>query len=163
MNEDRLRKALEELAAPMAQAMGLTLWGVELTGGHGRGVVRVYLDSPGGETGVTVDQCAELSRDLSVALDVEDLIPGSYYLEVSSPGLDRPFFSPRQMLGHEGAEVQVSLRGPVDGRRKYQGRLTAVEPDGFMIEENGQPVRVAWSDVKKAALRYEFPAKGQKA
>ncbi len=160
MNEDRIRKSLEELIAPMAQALGLTLWGVELTGGHGRGVVRVYLDS---ETGVTVDQCAELSRDLSVALDVEDIVPGSYYLEVSSPGLDRPFFSPQQMRGHEGSEVQATLRGPVDGRRRFQGRLAAVEADGFVIEENGQSVRIAWSDVKKVALRYEFPAKGQKA
>ena len=161
MTEDRIRKAMEELAAPLAQTMGLTLWGVELSGGHGRGVVRVYLDS---ETGVTVDQCAEFSRDLSVALDVEDVVPGSYYLEVSSPGLDRPFFSTEQMRGHEGGEVQVTLRDAAQGRRRSLGRLESVEPDGFVVvEENGQPVRVAWSNVKKAALRYQFPAKGQKA
>lgn len=152
--------ALHELADPMAEALGLTVWGIEMLGGQKRSVLRIYLEAEGG---VTVDQCARFSRDLSVVLDVEDVVRGSYYLEVSSPGLDRPFFSTEQMRGHEGSQVQVALREPVDGRRKYSGVLVAVTGDGLSVDEDGTVVDVRWADVKRANLKYEFPAKGKKA
>lgn len=159
MMNDKTREELLGLAGPMAQALGLTVWGIEMLGGQGRHVVRIYLDA---EDGVTVDQCARFSRDLSVVLDVEDVVPGSYYLEVSSPGLDRPFFSPEQMRGYEGQAVQAALHTPLDGRRRFGGVLARVDEDGFSIEEDGGRVDIRWTDVKKANLRYEFPAKGKK-
>jgi len=152
--------SLQDLVGPMAETMGLELWGIELTGGHKQGVVRIYLDS---ENGVTVDQCAELSRDVSVALDVEDFVPGSYYLEVSSPGVNRPFFSPAQMSGYEGKTIQLMLKEPIDNRRKFIGKLVAIGDDDLSIEESGETFAIEWKDVKKANLRYDFPAKGKKA
>ena len=143
-----------ELAAPLAAARGLSLWGVELSPDEGRSVVRVYLE---GEDGVTVDQCARVSRDLSVVLDVEDVVPGHYTLEVSSPGLDRRFFSPEQMTPYVGQRVAVSLHEPLDGRKNFKGVLTRVQPPGFELEFDGNTMTLTWDQVKRVKLRFEFP------
>jgi len=155
---------LTEIVAPMAEAMGLVLWGIEATGGEGRPILRIYLD---GEDGVDVDQCARLSRDLSVVLDVEDIVPGSFNLEVSSPGLDRPFFSLDQMRGNEGKSIKVQLLEPFQGSKNFVGTLDAVGEDGFTFtsETSGDALDFAFSEVKKVNVRYQFPAKntGRKA
>lgn len=160
MTENKTLQELLDLAGPMAEAMGLTVWGIEFTGGHKRRIVRIYLDSP---DGVTVDQCATLSRDMSVVLDVEDIVRGSYNLEVSSPGVDRPFFEAAQLRGFEGREIQVVLLEAEGNRRKFSGKLTSVEGEKFTILEQGEDVSFDWTEVKKVNLRYEFPAKGKKA
>lgn len=151
---DTLMNTLEGLVAPLAEQHGLSLWGLELASGPGRSVLRVFVDTP---EGVTIDQCAQLSRDLSVLLDVEDPVPGRYSLEVSSPGLDRIFFRPGQMAAYLGQEVSLALREPEAGRRSLRGILLRVEGDTVVLDEGGAEQAVDFSHVKRAQLRYAHP------
>lgn len=110
------------LAAPLAASLGLSIWGVEIAYGP-RSIVRVYVDSEGG---VDIDECAKLSRLLGISLEVEDIFPGAYVLEVSSPGLERVFFTESQLAAHAGQVVDVTLKSPSDaflGRKKFRGVL----------------------------------------
>src|SRR5437762_5385474 len=111
---------LRERLESGAQALGFELVDVELMGGRQNQTLRIYIDSP---RGVTVDDCAEVSRQLSAILDVEDPFPGSYRLEVSSPGLDRPLVRPDEFRRFRGATVKVRLLDALDGRRNFTGRL----------------------------------------
>ena len=124
-----LMQIIAELARPLAGSLHLSLWGIELAFG-GRSIVRVYVEN---EQGVSIDQCAELSRLLGLALDVEDVIPGAYVLEVSSPGLERIFFTPEQLAGALGESLEITLAEPsleFSGRRKFRGVLIgAPAPD----------------------------------
>jgi ribosome maturation factor RimP len=129
MTQSPLAASVADLAAPLAASLGLELWGIELAFG-GRGVVRVFVE---GENGVSIEQCAELSRLLGVSLDVEDCIPGAYVLEVSSPGLERTFFTENQLARALGQRVEITLRSPRPawpGRRKFRGRLRGVPAAG---------------------------------
>lgn len=171
---------LRALAEPLAQSMGLVLWGIELASAPGRSVVRVYVDvapeadaaqadAPGAEPdaarplaetprGVDVEQCARLSRSLGVALDVEDFMPGAYALEVSSPGLDRPLFTPAQAAGYAGQTVEVRLHEPREGRKNFKGVLKGVQGDVLTVDVDGREETFAWEAVKKARLVYDFGA-----
>lgn len=109
-----------ELALPFVQAAGCTLWDVEYVREAGTWFLRVYIDCPGG---VNVDQCEAVSRPLSDALDVADPIEGSYVLEVSSAGADRPLKKPEHFQAFLGHEVEVRLYRPVEGRKEFHGVL----------------------------------------
>ncbi|GAB6036533.1 ribosome maturation factor RimP [Fundidesulfovibrio butyratiphilus] len=146
---DRLR----ELAEPFVQTLGLTLWGLEIAGGAGRPLVRLFLDSP---QGVDVEQCAQVSRQVGLALDVEDLIRGSYQLEVSSPGLERRFFAFSQLAPYVGRVLDVTLAAPVEGRKRFRGLLAELGADDFRLDCEGVSFRFAWADVSKARLVHEF-------
>ncbi|MBU1003275.1 MAG: ribosome maturation factor RimP [Proteobacteria bacterium] len=155
---------LTELVAPMAEAMGLSLWGIEFSGDDGHPVLRIYVDKEGG---VVVGQCVTLSRDISVILDAEDLVPGRFNLEVSSPGLDRPFFTLDQMRGYEGQHLKVRLNEPFEGSRNFIGTLKSVGDTQFSIilEDGGDELTFDFSEVNKIRIRYQFPVKnkGKKA
>ena len=182
MNQSPLAAAIADLAAPLAASLGLELWGVELAF-SGRGLVRVFVESG---NGVSVDQCAELSRLLGLSLDVEDLVPGAYVLEVSSPGLERTFFTEAQLARAVGQRVEITLHEPRPawpGRRKFRGQLQdapGVAPQGegalpeageetehysFLLKaedvarpgEEAPLVSFAFADVKKAAQIHFFP------
>lgn len=113
--------------------------------------------SPDNAPGVTVDHCARVSRHLGALFDAEDIIPGAYVLEVSSPGLERRFFAPMQMSGYLGREVEVRLNLPQDGRRRLKGALASVEGDRITIAEDKGEMTVRWELVKQAHLVHEFP------
>jgi ribosome maturation factor RimP len=124
-----LAQTITDLARPLAGSLNLSLWGIEAAFG-GRSVVRVYVES---EQGVSIDQCAELSRLLGLALDVEDAVPGAYVLEVSSPGLERIFFTPEQLSGALGQSLEITLAAPsseFSGRRKFRGILIGAPEAG---------------------------------
>ncbi|MGI9250509.1 MAG: ribosome maturation factor RimP [Pseudohongiellaceae bacterium] len=115
---------LAELVEPTVNAFGLDLWGVELMTQGGGALLRIYIDA---ETGVDIEDCERVSRQVSAMFDVEDPIAGEYTLEVSSPGLDRPLFNAEQFARYVGEEVSVRTRTPVDGRRKFRGKILKVE------------------------------------
>lgn len=121
---------LRQLLAPAVEALGYELWGLEYQV-HGRNkLLRVYIDS---ENGINVDDCAAASRQMSAVLDVEDPIAGEYVLEVSSPGMDRPLFTLDQYRHYVGESIQLRLRSAYEGRRKFSGRLVAVEDDEIVL------------------------------
>ena len=147
---ETLEETVTRLVSPLVRARGLTLWGVEVLPG-GRTKVRVFVDVPrpaadGSDAAAeaafaepgsaSIEQCEEISRELGLAMDVEDCVPEAWVLEVSSPGLDRRFFSLDQMAPYVGDMVEARLAAPVtpageDGsapRLRWRGRLTAVDP-----------------------------------
>ncbi|MGM0984831.1 MAG: ribosome maturation factor RimP [Pseudomonadota bacterium] len=127
--------ALHALIEPVVSAMGFELWGIDhlSQGKHSRLVI--YIDH---QDGVSVDDCADISRQVSAVLDVEDPVPGEYRLEVSSPGMDRPLFTLEQFERYAGHVVAVKLRLPFDGRRKFQGLLAGVESDEVLLQIDGE-------------------------
>lgn len=140
---------LRRLLEPGVKALGFELVDVELAGQGCRSALRVYIDSP---RGVTVDDCANVSRQLSAILDVEDPIPGSYALEVSSPGLDRPLVTPEDFRRFRGQDVKVRTIEARDGRRNFKGRLVETRDDGIAIEVDGQRFELAYDSIERARL-----------
>lgn len=147
---------LRALVQRGVEARGFDLVEVELGGGRDHPTLRVYIDCPGG---VTVDDCAEVSRQLSALLDVEDPLPGGYTLEVSSPGLDRPLVSPDDFRRFAGVEVKIRLRVPLAGRRNFTGRLLGIESGQVAVESETaagggvkEIVRFTLDDIERARL-----------
>ncbi|MDL2210946.1 ribosome maturation factor [Desulfovibrio sp. OttesenSCG-928-O18] len=162
MSETDIAKTITELAAPLAASLGLEIWGVDVAFGK-RGIVRVFVE---GENGVNIDACAELSRLLGLGLDVDDVIPGAYVLEVSSPGLERTFFTAAQLAAQTSKVVEVALHAPGSAypdRKKLLGTLTDAKDGEFTLvpldapEENPVPAVFAWDDIKKAKLVHFLP------
>ena len=114
---------LRELILPIAEAFQKTLWGIEVLPTRNSNIVRVYIDS---SSGVNVDDCANISRQISSLLDVESFLPESYVLEVSSPGLDRKLFEISHYSAYIGEKVKISLKAPFEQRRNYLGVLIRV-------------------------------------
>jgi ribosome maturation factor RimP len=115
---------LIDLIKPVVEALGFGFWGLEYLSQGKDSVLSVYIDS---ENGITVDDCATVSRQVSGIMDVEDPITGEYNLEVSSPGMDRPIFTVEQFNRYVGEFVDVKLRYAFEGRRKFKGKLVAIE------------------------------------
>jgi len=115
---------LIDLLKPVIEALGYGFWGLQYNSQGKDSVLSIYIDS---EKGITVDDCATVSRQVSGIMDVEDPITGEYNLEVSSPGMDRPIFTVEQFNRYVGEFVDVKLRYAFEGRRKFKGKLVAIE------------------------------------
>ena len=149
-----LKARIQELAERTAASMGLEIILVEIKGGGDRTIVRTYIDQPGG---VTLDDCERLSKRLSVVLDVEDWIPCSYTLEVSSPGLNRPLVKEADFARFAGRSVRVRTRLPVEGQRNFKGKILRVALGKVELEvAPGRKVDIAAADIEKANLVIEI-------
>ncbi|SPX42564.1 ribosome maturation factor RimP [Haemophilus influenzae] len=115
--------------------------------------VRLFIDKEGG---VTVDNCADVSRQVSAILDVEDPIADKYNLEVSSPGLDRPLFTLPQFERYIGQDIAVHLRIPVMERRKWQGKLERIEKDMITLIVDDQEQILVFGNIQKANVVAKF-------
>lgn len=144
---------LSDLIRPEVENLGFIFWGLSSPSSGKRRVIRIYID---GENGVNIDQCAEVSRQVGLMLEVEDAIPGAFVLEVSSPGLERPFFSPEQMRAYIGRRVDLQLHEPRGDRRKFKGELTGVEGDTVTMTVDDETMTFDWLSVRKANLVHEF-------
>lgn len=154
MRNEEIQRKVEQLAGPVAASAGLEIVDVQYRRESRGNVLRILLDQPGG---VTVEDCASFSRELSDLLDFEDPIPASYHLEVSSPGLDRPLARPRDFVRFAGSEITLRTCLPVGGQRNFQGVLRGMDGERIMLETNGRTLALEWSWVKKANL---VPAPG---
>ncbi len=159
---DALKTTVEAMAAPLAESLGLSIWGIEILGA-GRPVLRIYVE---GENGCDIDDCAELSRLLGLSLDVEDVMSGAYSLEVSSPGLERVFFSPDQLKQYINETVNLMLYDPVEnwpGRKRFQGKLINAEGDCIFVqpedsEADAPPLATNWKNIQRVRLVHDFNA-----
>ncbi len=152
MRQDPLH--IGEMLEPGIRSMGYELVGVEYqSGGRGGGLLRVYIDS---EDGISADDCQKVSYQVSGVLDVKDPIPGHYTLEVSSPGLDRPLFRPKDFERFAGQLVRVRMSHPIGGQRRFKGRLRGMAGDNVVIEQDGQQVSLPFEDMDQARLVPEF-------
>lgn len=147
---------LEQIAAiaqRVASSEGLFLVDVELKGGKSNPLLRVYIDKP---EGVSHADCQLVSEQLSALLDVEDLIPGSYTLEVSSPGLDRKLSKPRDFEHFVGRRARLVLKEPVDRQTVLEGRLAGYESGRVRLDCGEGGVReMDLANVQKARLVVE--------
>jgi len=147
------RADLRRLLEPGVSAMGFELVDVELAGSHHNPTLRVYIDSP---AGVTVDNCADVSRQLSALLDVEDPLPGHYTLEVSSPGLDRPLVKPDDFRRFVGETIKVKMHEPILGRKNFAGRLVEVATDHVVVEVDKEHYDLTFEGMERARLVPRF-------
>ena len=146
------KERLLELLEPPVRALGYELVDLEARIG-GNGLLRIYIDQ---DDGIDLDDCERVSRQLSAFLDVEEPLPGSYTLEVSSPGLDRPLRTAAHYERFAGHEAKIRLALPLDGRRNFRGRLRGVEGTEILIEVDGRDWRLPLADVATAHLVPEY-------
>lgn len=144
------RAELHRLLAPVVRGAGLDLEDVVVRRAGSRNLVRVVVDRDGG---LDLDAMADASRRVSAALDgAEDVLPGSYVLEVTSPGVDRPLTAPRHWRRAAGRIVRATRR---DGR-SLRGRVRDVDDDGARLSVDGGDVRLRYVDVVRAVVEVEF-------
>jgi len=148
-----LEQNLQEMLQGAVEDLGCELWGIECQRAGRFMTVRLFIDKEGG---VTVDDCADVSRQVSAILDVEDPISDKYNLEVSSPGLDRPLFTLPQFERYIGQDIAVHLRIPVMERRKWQGKLERIENDMVTLIVDGQKQVLVFGNIQKANVVAKF-------
>ena len=143
---------LDKLFEPVVESMGYELVGVEYHGGEHHGVLRIYIDA---DQGITVDDCAAVSRQVSALLDVEDPISNAYDLEVSSPGLDRPLFKAADFERFAGHKAKIKLAVALDGRKNFSGLLKGFDDENkeVIIEIDNEMFYLPLHDIAKANLK----------
>ena len=148
-----LEQNLQEMLQDAVEDLGCELWGIECQRAGRFMTVRLFIDKDGG---VTVDDCADVSRQVSAILDVEDPIADKYNLEVSSPGLDRPLFTLLQFERYIGQDIAVHLRIPVMERCKWQGKLERIEKDMITLIVDNQEQILVFGNIQKANVVAKF-------
>jgi ribosome maturation factor RimP len=144
-----VRERLISLIEPLLGRLGYELVELEYSAGRAHAVLRLFIDR---EAGVTLDDCTQVSREVSAVLDVEDPIPSAYTLEVSSPGFDRVLRTQAHFGRFVGSRVFVELKEPRAGRRRYTGKLLTVDEGGIALEVDREQVTMAFEEIGKARL-----------
>jgi len=149
------------MAARVAAGYGLEIFDVQFRREGSGMVLRVRLDRPGSaataEESVSVEDCAHVSRDLSAILDVEDVVPTAYVLEVSSPGLDRPLRGAADYARFAGRRAKLVMRQAVDGQSFFKGTLGGIDGGEVLIDaDDGRRHRVPIGVITRAHLEVEF-------
>ena len=145
-------KASDRLVAiiePAITALGYELVGIEYMSQGRHSLLRIYIDS---DAGINVDDCANVSHQVSAVLDVEDPIQGEYTLEVSSPGLDRPLFTAAHFQRYSGEQVDIRMHVYIDGRKKFKGLLKGIDNGQVLVEVDGNVYELPLEDIEKAKL-----------
>ena len=152
-NQKQVRQQLEQLAETLVASEGMELVDLEYRREGRRWMLRLFIDK---DDGVTLDDCSSISRELGDLLDVKDIIPQAYVLEVSSPGLNRRIRKKEDFARFAGQKVKLRLVAPIDGRRKIVGELEGVEDEAVVVAAPEGRCSVALKDIARANLIYEF-------
>ena len=152
---------VRNVATRVAHTYGLDIFDVQFRREAAGMVLRVLIDRPGpaatADESVSVEDCAHVSRDLSAMLDVEDIVPTAYTLEVSSPGLDRPLRQADDFRRFAGRRAKIVMREAVDGQTFLKGRLAGVDGQAVLIDgEDGRRHQVPIAVITRANLEVEF-------
>ena len=152
---------VRELAIRVATSYGLDIFDVELKREGGQQVLRVIVDRPGPaatpQDSVSIDDCARVAEDLGTLLDVEDVMPGEYTFEVSSPGLDRPLRTADDFRRFAGRWAKIVTSEPVQRQTAFTGRVKGIEGDDVLFESEGKkPMRLPLRLISRARLEVEF-------
>jgi ribosome maturation factor RimP len=150
-----LAEKIREVVTPPTEAAGYELVDVEWKREQGGWILRVFIDGPGG---IRHDDCERVSRELSAVLDVSNVIPHAYSLEVSSPGLNRPLRTLSHFRRHVGHVARVRLMTGVEGRRNFKGKIVGVvdTDDKIIVDVDGREWVLPLADLEKANLEWEF-------
>lgn len=144
---------LSEIISPVVTSLGFGFWGLEYISQGRHSTIRIYIDA---DEGITVDDCAKVSHQVSAVMDVEDPISGEYTLEVSSPGMDRLLFTLEQFGQYLNNIIEVRLRMPFEGRRKFKGQLTGIEGEDIVIYVDGEEYLLPVDSIDKAQVVPQF-------
>jgi len=150
---------LTEKLSPIIHAIGLECWGVEFSPSQGHSLIRIYIDVS--DRSITLDDCEAVSREISAMFDREAPVVGHYTLEVSSPGLDRPLYTPEHFERFIGQEVTLACTLPVSGRRRFQGGILGVEGTTIILEQDKSRVEIPHHFIQKARLVPVFSRSGK--
>ncbi len=156
---------LRALIEPVVDEHDCELVDVEVVRNRGAGLLRITVDNPNGDGRVAIERCVAISREIETLLDAADSVPGAYQLEVSSPGLDRVLGREKDFLAAIDQEVKLRTRRPIEGRKRYRGRLVSLESGVLKMKVEGlrkvsgvggDEVLIPIEEVEKANLIYEF-------
>jgi ribosome maturation factor RimP len=151
---------LETLIAPVVESFGCELWGIDFTPFKTSALLRVFIDKP---SGVTLDDCSDVSYQLSGVLDVEDPIQVPYRLEVSSPGVERPLLKPAHYQRHIGSRIKLRTKWPVEGQRNFSGTIEAVDPDKVMMKlDEDKTIELPFDAIGRGHLVIDFKVENPK-
>lgn len=144
-----MQEQLDNLINKTVTGLGYELWGYEYRPHSESALLRIFIES---ENGITVDDCGRVSNQIGAALDVEDLIPVAYILEVSSPGIDRVLFIPEQYARYIGQRVKVRTRFPVEQRRNFVGKLVEANDTQIGVEVDGSVFEIPYDLIDRGRL-----------
>ena len=146
--------AVTLLAEPLLTEYGMELVDVEFQFERGKWILRIFIDKRGG---ITIDDCASISRELGDLIEAENIIDLTYVIEVSSPGLNRPLKKEDDFIHSVGKTVQLRMSRPVKGRRNFSGYLADIKEGRItLIMDDNYRVELPLNEIDKARLKYEF-------
>jgi ribosome maturation factor RimP len=148
-NMASVQESITQMLDPVVASLGFELWGVEYIAQGRQSVLRIYIDK---EEGISVDDCAIVSRQAGSVLDVEDPIKSEYTLEVSSPGMDRPLFQLKHYQSSIGERIALRLRMAFEGRRKFTGLLKGIEDEQIILEVDNEEYVLPYESIDKANI-----------
>jgi ribosome maturation factor RimP len=149
-------EALRNLIEPVVEEHGCELVDVEVAQNRGKGLLRITVDSPSGDGRVPIERCASISREVETLLDAAETMPEAYQLEVSSPGLDRVLGREKDFTAAIDLEVKLRTRSPIQGRKRFRGRLLSVASGVLKMNVDGEEASIPLDEVEKAKSIYEF-------
>jgi len=150
-----LQEQIQQLLEPILGSLGLTLWDLDFKKEGPQWLLRIYIERESG--GVTLSDCETVSRDLGTVLDVEELIPHAYTLEVSSPGLDRSLTKPEHYRKCVGTQVKIKTYQLINGEKVFRGKLIGLEGNAVVLEtDKGEVLRITLEAIAKASCEVVF-------
>ena len=147
--ERKMQEQLDQLIKSVVEGLDFQLWGYEYRPQSESALLRIFIENEGG---VSIDHCTQVSRQVGAALDVDDLIPVAYILEVSSPGIDRVLFSKDQYEAYIGEDLKVRTRAPIDGRRNFRGSLVSVNDTHITVDVDNESFEIPFDIIDRARL-----------
>ncbi len=144
-----MQNRLNEIIKNTVEGLGFELWGYEYRPHTESALLRIFIEK---EQGISVDDCAQVSRQIGAVLDVENIIPVAYILEVSSPGMDRVLFTPKQYQNYIGDIVKIRTRTPIKERRNFKGVLKKVDESTVTLNIDNQEFSIPFETIDRARL-----------
>jgi ribosome maturation factor RimP len=144
---------IEEIAERVARSEGIEIVEVELKGGGRNQLLRISIDKP---DGVTHADCELISHQVGTILDVEDVVPGHYTLEVSSPGVERKLLKPEDFERFQGKKARITLHEPVDNQRNFEGTLAGFQDGNITLDTGAKTIAFRFDQVARANLKFEW-------
>lgn len=144
-----MQNRLNDIINNTVEGLGFELWGYEYRPHSESALLRIFIEK---ETGISVDDCALVSRQIGAVLDVENIIPVAYILEVSSPGMDRVLFTPEQYKNYIGDTIKVRTRTPIEERRNFKGQLKEINQNSITLEVDNQEFEIPFETIDRARL-----------
>ena len=149
-----LIESLRELIEPIILSEEMDLIDIEYLRESRGWILRIYIDKEGG---VNLNHCSQISEQIGDLIEIKDLIPHSYFLEVSSPGLNRPLKKEKDFITYVGETIKVKTFKPIDQKRNFQGKLLGYKEGKVIMRLDSQEVHIPFSLISKANIQYQFP------